>query len=85
MKPGELVEQKQELIEKLHAYDPKSEVMTVEQEKDLVQMSEMLLVPRWDLEQAFMLDQIRRQENAISYEAYGVMPDRTFICDFSTI
>ena len=32
----------------------------------------MLLVPSWDLEQAFMLDQIRRQENAISYEAYDV-------------
>lgn len=31
----------------------------------------MLLVPRWGLEQAFMLDQIRRQENNISYEAFG--------------
>lgn len=32
----------------------------------------MLLVPGWDLEQDFMLDQIRRQENAISYEAFGI-------------
>ena len=32
----------------------------------------MLLIPGWDLEQAFMLDQIRRQDNAISYEAVGV-------------
>ena len=31
----------------------------------------MFLVPGWDLKQAFMLDQIRRQENAISYEAIG--------------
>ena len=31
----------------------------------------MLLVPGWDLEQAFMLDQIRRQDSAISYEAIG--------------
>ena len=32
----------------------------------------MLLVPGWDLEQEFMLDQIIRQESAISYEAYGI-------------
>ena len=31
----------------------------------------MLLVLGWDLEQAFMLDQIRRQDNVISYEALG--------------
>ena len=35
-------------------------------------MSGMLLVPGWDLEQVFLLDQNRRQENVISYEAYGV-------------
>lgn len=27
---------------------------------------------RWDLEEAFILDQIRRKNKAISYEAYGV-------------
>ena len=32
----------------------------------------MLLVPGWDLEQAFMLDQIRRQDNAISNVAYSI-------------
>lgn len=68
MKLGESNEKKQELIEKLHAYDPESEVL--EEARDLVQRSVMLLVPRWDLEQAFMLDQIRLQESAISYEAY---------------
>ena len=48
------------MIEKLQAYDPESEIMTLQEAKDLVQRSGMLLVPRWDLEQAFMLDQIRR-------------------------
>ena len=60
-----------ELIEKLQAYDHESEVMTLEEARDLVQRSGMLLVPDWDLEQAFMLDQIKRQENAISYEEIG--------------
>ena len=60
-----------ELIEKLQSYDLESEVMTLEEARDLVQRSGMLLVLDWDLEQAFMLDQIRRQENAISYEAIG--------------
>lgn len=31
----------------------------------------MFLVPSWDLEQDFMLDQIIRQDNAISFEAIG--------------
>ena len=60
-----------ELIEKLQAYDPKSEKMTLDEARDLVQRSAMLLILGWDLEQAFMLDQIRRQDNAISYEAIG--------------
>jgi hypothetical protein len=45
--------------------------MTLKEANDLVQRSGMLLVLGWDLEQEFMLDQIRRQENAISYEAFG--------------
>lgn len=36
MKPSEYNEQKKELIENLHAYDPKSEVMTLEEKKDIV-------------------------------------------------
>ena len=72
MKPGESDEQKIELIEKLQAYEPESEVMTLEEARDLVQRSGMLLVTGWDLEQIFMLDQIRRQDNVISYEAIGV-------------
>lgn len=71
MKLDESAEKRKELVEKLHAYDPKSEIMTLEEARDLVQRNEMLLVPGWDLEQDFVLDQIRRQESAISYEAYG--------------
>lgn len=36
MKLGELDEQKLELVEKLHAYDPKSEIMTLEEVRDTV-------------------------------------------------
>ena len=71
MKPDESDEKRMELIEKLQAYDPKSEVMTLEEAKDLVQRSGMLLVLGWDLEQSFMHDQIKRQESSISYEAIG--------------
>ena len=71
LKPNESDEQRMQWIEKLQAYDPKSEKMTLEEARDIVQRSGMLLVPSWDLEQAFMGDQIRRQDNAISYEAIG--------------
>ena len=29
----------------------------------------MILLPHWDIERAFLLDQMRRQDKAISYEA----------------
>ena len=45
LKPRELEEKRQEIVEKLHAYDPKSEVMTPGKARDLVQRSGMLLVP----------------------------------------
>ena len=50
MKLDESNEQRMELIENLQAYDPKSEVTTLEEARDLVQRSGMLLVPGWDLE-----------------------------------
>ena len=80
IKPDECDEKKMELIEKLQAYDLESEVMTLEEARYLVQRSGMLLVPGWDLKKAFMLDQIRRQENAISYEAIGVDGLKRGIC-----
>ena len=46
MKLGELDEQKLELVEKLQSYDLDSEIMTLEEARDLVQRSGMLLVPR---------------------------------------
>lgn len=70
MKPRDSDEEKQELVDKLHAYDLEIEVMTPIEARDVVQRSGMLLVPIWDLEKAFMLDQIRRKENTISYEAF---------------
>ena len=36
MKPDELEEPRMELIEKMQAYDPESEVMTLEEARDLV-------------------------------------------------
>ena len=58
LKPRESEEKIQELVERLHDYDAKSEVMTPTKARDLVQRSGMLLVlRRWDLEQEFMLDQ----------------------------
>lgn len=63
LKPREFEENLQELMDKLHAYDLESEVMSLAEVRDLVQISGMILVPLWDLEQAFMLDQIKRKEN----------------------
>ena len=70
MKPRESNEEKKYLVDKLHAYGSQSEVMTPKEARDLVQRSGMILVPSQDMEQAFMLDQIKRQESAIFYEAY---------------
>ena len=42
--------------------------MTPVEAKELVQRSGMILVPGQDIEKAFVLDQIRRQDKAISYE-----------------
>ena len=71
LKRGEDVEKTKELVEKLLAYHPNSETMTLVEARELVERSQMILVPRWDIERAFVLDQIRRQDKAISYEATG--------------
>lgn len=60
-----------ELVEKLQVYDPNGETLTIEEARDLVKRSGMLLLPGWDLSSSFMLDQIRRQEKSISFEAFG--------------
>ena len=46
--------------------------MTLEEARDLVQRSGTLLVPGWDLEQSFMLDQIKRQDISASFEETNV-------------
>ena len=45
--------------------------MTPAEARELVHMSVMILIPNWDIEKAFFLDQMRRQDQAISYEASG--------------
>ena len=66
---GEDPEKNKELVEKLLAYDPESEIMTPAEARELVHRSGMILIPNWDIERAFVLDQMRRQDKAISYEA----------------
>ena len=67
--PGEDPKKTKELVDNLLAYAPDSETMTLVEAKELVQRSGMIFVPSWDIERAFVLDQIRRQDKAISYEA----------------
>ena len=45
--------------------------MTPTKAKELVHRSGMILIPNWDIEKAFVLDQLRRQDKIISYEAIG--------------
>ena len=67
--PGEDLEKNKEFVEKLLAYDPKSEIMTLVEARELVHRSGMILIPHWDIESAFVLDQMRRKDKSISYEA----------------
>ena len=66
---GEDTKKTKELVDKLLAYDLDSETMTPTEAKELVQRSGMILVLEWDIEKNFLLDQIRRQDKEISYEA----------------
>ena len=43
--------------------------MTPAKARELVHKSGMILVPNWDIERAFILDQMRRQDKAISCES----------------
>ena len=45
--------------------------MTPAKARELVHMSGMILIPNQDIEKVFVLDQMRRQDKAISYEASG--------------
>ena len=60
--PGEDPKKTKKLVDKLLDYDPDNKTMTPIEARELVQRSGMILVPGWDIEKAFMLDQIRRQD-----------------------
>ena len=66
---GEDPKKNKELVEKLLAYDPESETMTPAEARELVHRSGMILILNWDIGKAFVLDQLRRQDKTISYEA----------------
>ena len=57
-----------EMVQKLQAYDPNSESLTIEEARELVQRSGLIVFPGWDISSSFLLDQMRRQEKSISYE-----------------
>ena len=69
--PREDPEKNREMVDKLLAYDLESETMTPAEARQLVHRSGMILIPNYDIEKAFFLDQMRRQDKAISYEASG--------------
>ena len=45
--------------------------MTPAEARELVNRNGVILIPNQDIEKAFVLDQMRRQDKAISYEAIG--------------
>lgn len=57
---GEDPEKNKELVEKLLSYNPESETMTPAKARELVHRSGMILIPNWDIEKDFVLDQMRR-------------------------
>ena len=69
---GEDHEKNKELVDKRLAYNLDNETMTLVEAKELVHMSGMILISNWDIEKAFVLDQMRRQDKDISYEASGI-------------
>ena len=68
IKPGDLDKKIVGLIQKLQEYDPANETLTIEEARDLVRRSGMIILPRWDLSSSFLLDQIWRQEQSVSFE-----------------
>ena len=70
IKLGEDEEKTKELVEKLLTYDPDSERLTLVEARELGERSGMIIVLGWDIERAFVLYHNRRQDKAISYEAY---------------
>lgn len=66
VKHGDTDEKVIEMVQKLQAYDPNSESLTIEEARELVQRSGMIVFPRWDISSSFLLDQIRRQQKSMA-------------------
>ena len=62
VKAGDIDEKVTEMVQKLQAYDPNSESLTVEEARELVQRSGMIFFLGWDISSSFLLDQMRRQQ-----------------------
>jgi hypothetical protein len=76
------------MVNRLQEYDPSSETLIADEARDLVRRSGMLLFPGWEISSSFFLDQIRRQENAISFEEenpFGVIQGSGFSVDAKTM
>ena len=56
MKPGDSDEVVVGLVQKLQEYDPASEALTVEEARDLVTRSGVIVFPGWDINSSFLLD-----------------------------
>lgn len=88
MGPGDSADKITEMVNKLQDYDPSSETLTFDEARDLVRRSGMLLFLGWEISSSFFLDQIRRQERAISFEEenpFGVIQGTGFSVDAKTM
>lgn len=68
MKLGDLDKVVVEMVQKLQEYDPASETLIVEEAKELVRRSGMIVFLGRDISSSCLLDQMRRQERTISFE-----------------
>ena len=68
MTSGDTQEKVAEMVQRLQEYDPTSETLTLEEGRELVRRSRMLLFIGWEINSLFLLDQIRKQEKSISFE-----------------
>lgn len=85
---GDSEERITKLVNKLQDYDPSSENLTVDEARDLVRRRGMLLFPGWEINSSFLLDQIRRQDKALSFEEenpFGVIQGVGFLVDANTM
>ena len=56
-----------ELVQKLRDYDPSNETLTIDEARDLIKRSGMLLFSGWEIRSSFLLNQIKRQERYVSF------------------